>query len=182
MSMSVLNFWLTALEAQSPLSLPAPHQGQLVHKTSFLWLKNKFSCESFPVGSRAPQRRTYTRVSTWCKMKGIFCDYKLFSNKVICRQLGNFGMDGLSSSKQQSTAPSLHTCRQGVKLQTSPDKHTNLGQQNLSIHGFKQVQRAATGLGKEFSEDCRGSIHQLTKYGDISRTSICPMHITSGWP
>lgn len=62
--------------------------------------------------------------------------------------VGSLEVSGWVSSFLQSSRILLPHSTQVVKQQISPDKHTNLSQQKLSIHGFKQVQRAVMWLGE----------------------------------
>lgn len=124
--------------------------------------------------TQASQRRTYTRVSTTMQNGGdIFVIINYSATKL---SVGRLEILGWMASFLQSSRILLPHSTPGDKLWNNRLLQTST--QILfsrSIHGFKQVQRPVVFGEKVFTL-------QLTKCGDISRTSVCPLLITPGLP
>lgn len=171
MAVSVLNLWLTAFEVRLPLSLLAPHQGQLLNKISLL--------QELSYGDSSIAEKKLHQ-SEWYPAKWrSLCGYKLFSNRIICSQLGNYGMYCPSSAKEQNTAPSQSTCRQVVKklcFSRFGDRSWSLELISSWILG-SQTCYVVTGCN---SLNLRITL-QLTKWGDSSRTGVCTIEFITGF-
>lgn len=153
MGMSMLNLWLAAFEAQSPLSLLAPHQGQLVHKTSLL--------RELSYGDSSAQRRTHTRVSTKMQNEGGFF--------VIINYSATKLSVGIAAWKFWDGWPLLQSGRVLLPHSTPADKWWNsrplqtrtqiLVSRTNQFRGSDRFKDLSCGLEKEFPGAGKGSIH-----------------------